>query len=506
VVLLNPTPSTFGPLLAASGDTIHACGIQPHGVWGGFVHYSRSLDGGRTWPTRELPLGYALAVTDLAAEGDLVVVLVHSPFFGPHTITSTDGGTTWALPVRVSQQSVINTATKSHVCIDGTTVNVIWAEPRPVGRVWANRSTDNGATWQPNDTRLDAGTTPHPTSTGIYGLEVIAGGAKLHALWDYYSGTGPATVHQGSGDGGVSWQAQPNLVVSGSMKAAGGDGNLLFVSPTLLQQNQRSTDGGATWAPVAVPGMVACDSVAVDGQNVLFTRLASAFAVKQLFINASRDGGVTWLPQPYTVTTDRTFVSRAFVFGDVFLVHVRFWDNELPIGSVIQSDDLGVSWRLVTDEAALGLWPSSDRLVATTVASVGSTSVWAYVLAGHTALGSGTPGTGGLVPSLDGVSLPTLGRTFTLQVGDARGGSTGAIVASFAAALPVPLGTATLYVQPPVVPLLFWTSAAGAASQSVTVPVSTTFAGLSMTSQAFVLDPVAADGFTATRALETWIN
>lgn len=58
-VLLNPTPSDFEPIIAVDGDMVHACGIQPDSFAGGFVHYSLSVDGGRTWPIREVPIAYA---------------------------------------------------------------------------------------------------------------------------------------------------------------------------------------------------------------------------------------------------------------------------------------------------------------------------------------------------------------------------------------------------------------------------------------------------------------
>jgi hypothetical protein len=40
----------------------------------------------------------------------------------------------------------------------------------------------------------------------------------------------------------------------------------------------------------------------------------------------------------------------------------------------------------------------------------------------------------------------------------------------------------------------------------VTVPSSTSLQDLTLTSQALVIDPNAAFGFAATRAIETWIK
>lgn len=505
-VLLNPTASDFNPLLVQRGATIHACGIQPDSPVAGFVHYSRSLDGGRTWPLREVPLAYASGVADFAVDGDLVVVLVHSQYLGPHTITSTNGGTTWALPVKVSQQNAFSSEASGRLHMDGTTVNVVWLESRSTGKAWSNRSIDGGATWRSVDTQLDVGMTVHPASAGSHGLEIVANGSTLHALWVHDALTGPQTLHQRSVDGGSNWLVQPTVVATSSMQSAGGDGNLLFVSRGSPLSDLRSTDGGTTWAPVSVPGMLGWQNVAVDDANVLVTRGGSSFPGYQLLLNVSRDGGATWLPSPYVIVAPSVFLTRASIVGDVFLVHVRFLFIQNPPGSVIQSGDGGVSWRLLTDEAALGLWPSEDHLMVTTRATPSSNATYAYVLAGHSALGSGTAGTGGLVPQLQAKGQPTLGRTFVLEVSDGLANSPGAVFASFAPAAPTPLGSVTVYVQQPVLPLVFTTSSLGVVTQSVTLPASAAFAGLTLTSQAFVLDPAAADGFSATRALETWIR
>ncbi|MCA8947954.1 MAG: exo-alpha-sialidase [Planctomycetes bacterium] len=504
-VLLNPTPSRFDPLVVVRGDTVHACGLQPDTGGFGFVHYSRSGDGGRWWPVRELPLAYANGVVDLAVDGEIVVVLVVSYYSGLFTITSSDGGETWALPVRVSTQSSFSETRPAALHLDGSTVNVVWLETRGPGRIWANRSLDGGATWQPTDTRLDSGISVQP-ATNSSGLVVFGDGPLVEALWVHASANGPVTLLQRSSDGGATWFTQPMVAASGGMACGGGDGNLMFVSRGSPSPDLRSTNGGASWQPVAGAGIIGWDSVAVAGSDVLVASELDLTFLQQLRLNVSRDGGATWLPSPYLIDVPNRFDCRAYIVGDLFLVHVVFPSNQAPLGAVILSADGGRNWRLLTDEAGLGLWPDESGVVVTTRASATSQSTWAYVLAGHTARGAGTPGTGGRVPQLDGVGLPVLDRVFRLAITAARADAPGVLFASFQPAVGIGIGLATLYVQAPAAPTVFWTSSLGDAEVPVAIPASTALSGLTLISQAFVLDAAAGDGFAATRAVESWIR
>lgn len=75
-----------------------------------------------------------------------------------------------------------------------------------------------------------------------------------------------------------------------------------------------------------------------------------------------------------------------------------------------------------------------------------------------------------------------------------------------------PFGAATLYVQAPIVTTAFATDGApgtagfGGAVVPVAIPVDPAFAGYTIRSQAFVLDPAVADGFAASGAVETWLR
>ncbi|MCA8974497.1 MAG: exo-alpha-sialidase [Planctomycetes bacterium] len=339
-------------------------------------------------------------------------------------------------------------------------------------------------------------------------MRVVADGPVLNVFWTRLD-TGARLAHQRSSDGGATWLPAPALLTGGALGGVAGHGSVVMAFDD-AGSVMASNDTGATWSPSVGHGIGLVKDVAVGDAGILLVGRPNA-ASHTLLMNVSADGGLTWLPVPHVVPSARLFEVTALA-TDALLVHLRFRDNFEPTGYVLQSDDGGLQWRFVTDAAGNGLHAWAGNAIAVTRTGVNGLDQLAYVMAGHTALGSGTAGTGGITPQLEGMGLPSLGRTFALSVRQARGGALGILGASFAAPVGIPFGGGTLYLAPPIVPIAFVASGvagapgAGAASSAIAVPSSTGFQGLSMTSQAFVLDPGAAAGFAATRAVETWIR
>jgi len=508
---LNPSASLLQPTLVRSGDTVHVIGITG-GLNPGFVHYARSSDGGRTWPLREVPIGHAGALGPCRCEGDRVHVVVSSYWVGPYVISSHDGGTTWMPPVRVSLQLNSQFVSSVGMHVHGNTVNVVWVEPRAGGAVWANRSLDGGITWQANDTNLDVG----PGAGAGNSAQLLGEGSVLHAFWTRT----PAMfmVHQRSLDGGATWLPAAQVVSAAPFWRAISSASLMIAadavpSGAFALQVRRSLDQGTTWTPVTGHGIADMLDFAIAGQTVLAVGKVGPWPVVTIQLNVSTDGGISWWPVPYTIPATRPLAATARVVGDALFMNITFPSGGgAALGAVIQSDDLGASWRAINGEAGLGLWTFTDSSFVVTKSSLNGTEVFAYVMEGHTVLGQGTAGTGAIVPVLRGQGLPGLGRTFSLDVESTRGGSVGAYYVTFGATATLSLGAATLYLQQPIGPFVFMTSGApgapgvGTANLPVTVPTSPSFAGLRLLSQAFVLDPVAPDGFAASRAVETWIR
>ncbi|MCA8978271.1 MAG: hypothetical protein KDC98_26320 [Planctomycetes bacterium] len=505
-VLLNPSGAGLMNMhLAQNGDTVHAAAITTAPALG-FFHYARSLDGGRSWPLREVPIGHMLALDGLAVTGDHVHVFGHDQFGGPYIMNSHDAGFSWQPPLQVSQQTLLSSVAVLHA--DGNTLNMLWTETRTGGRAWANRSLDGGLTWQPADTALDAGL-PQLATPPDHSMLLLGDGVVLNAFWVRNEAV-PVVVQQRSLDGGANWRTQPVRLYAGFVMRGGGDGAvimLLDATGALLG----SRDHGASWTPIAGHGIGYVEDVAVSATTVLLVGRPRTNSTSPLLIQASTDGGLTWLPSPYSVPVYRLYEARAHA-ADALFVHVHYRDILMPNGSALQSDDGGVHWRLVTDQAGRDLHVAQDTAIALTKTGWNGLDHLAWVMAGHTTLGNGTAGTGGIAPELEGVGLPGLGRTFSLAVHRSRGGAAGLIGVAFAPPVNVPIGSATLYLTAPIVPVRFQTSGApGTAGQGefalpIAVPAAAGLVGMPFTSQAFVLDPVAAGGFTATGAVETWIR
>ena len=507
-VLLNPTIGLDELRCARSAATLHVIGktMQPAPS---FIHYARSTDGGRTWPQREVPLAFALALGDLDVHGDHVHAAVNAFWTGPHVISSHDGGATWLPPIRVSASSNVLAAAMPLLHVDGDTVNIVWPERRDQGKYWTNRSTDGGLTWLAHDVKLGVGV-PASTADGL--PQLVAHGASLHVFW---SSVQPQTytAHQRSLDGGATWLPTAQLLTNVSLLRAAGSPEVLVITDQDATNLLGSTDQGATWTPLGGHGITRIADLTVHGSDVLMVGRLAATPASTVQLQVSVDRGVSWLPTPYLVAAARTWSATARATSDAQFVHFVFANDSFsPLGVVIQSDDFGVGWRLLAGDASRGFWASDDGGVALSKTGYSGTDVLAWVCEGHTNLGSGTAGAGGFVPELRGRGLAGLGRIFALEVGSAPGGSFGAFFTGFGPATNVPLGTATQYLQQPIVTAAFTTSGlpgvpgVGTASLPVAVPASAALSGYRLLSQAFVVDPAVADGFVATRAVESWIR
>lgn len=506
-VLLNPTAWLATPRLARAGAVVHAVGIT-EGADPYFIHYARSTDGGRTWPLREVPLAYALALGDLVVDGPNVHVVVSTRWAGPFVISSTDGGTTWAPGRRVSQESNVLYVSAPLLHASGPIQNVVWSENRATGTLWTNRSVDGGATWQAHDLNLG-----HGLPSGFDAAPtLIASGPELHVFWARQS-PAPETMYQRSTDAGATWLHRPQVLAPAAMVRAAGDQTHLMVTDAAGAYTLRSLDRGLTWTPCTGHGITQVVDLAVSGPHALLVGRRGTTYPMDVQLQVSNDAGATWRAEPYVVPLWRGANITARTTGDADFVHFEFASDQFRVpGAVIQSEDSGDHWRLVDGDAGRGLWTSDDGAIVMTRTGWNGTDVRAWVLEGHTSYGQGSPGTGGQLPSLAGRDLAGLGRTCRLVLGNARGGSVGALFTSFDALASAPFGAATLYVQAPIVTSALatdgvpGTAGVGGAEVLVTIPADPAFAGYTIRSQAFVLDPAVADGFAATRAVETWLR
>lgn len=496
--MINPghSISAGSTRVEQDGDIVHLLTFGSFGV----IRYDRSQDGGRSWAGPTIIGGQQYAGFDFSFDGTRAVIAAISAA-GVQAWASNDRGQTWSGPHVVAAQNPYHTSA-ARVHVHGASVTVTWAEHLAY-RMWANHSSDGGLTWNPSPVRIDTG-----LPAGIpNSLVKIADGADFHLFWDH-SGS---TVQQQSSDGGLTWLPTPRVVSPLRYRfLAGNPGNLIAVLPRVNPLILRSADGGATWPQVSGTGMATIQGLAVDGQTVILSGVTGGSPAFRAEINVSQDGGQTWLPSPWTLTSP-TYLLDAFpaAAGGVQYVRLRWFAAAPANQGVLQSIDFGATWRLTGGPAEIAFFPGPDRNLAIGEALYNgfpTGDYFVYAHTGHTSHGQGTAGSGGITPRLDGAGQPYPGTAFALELSSAPPGALGAFVVGFATPVNLPFGTATLHVAQPIGPFVFTASAGGEATLPIALPATPSFAGVPITSQAFVVDPGAGAGFSSTRAIETWLR
>lgn len=508
--LLNPNTLQWPPTLVQQGDRVHAFALGALTVL-----HARSLDGGRTWPLREQPLGALEAgasaftrvdVEVVARPGELLV-FGDNRYLGPQLVRSLDGGATWSQPVPIAAAAVPQTFDrmnpKAHV--EGTTLVVAWTNDTPNGRIFCNRSVDNGATWQPTDTRLDLGQ-PAPVNNG--GPHVIGYGPVVNVLW---SGAGSSACQQRSLDGGATWLQAPVILPSLlPLLTTAGSGNTLLATDA-WNHMARSTDGGASWVPVSGHGIAYFLAIAIAGPLAVAVGHNGVFPPTFL-VNTSNNGGATWQPTPLALPSPSLGVhATAIARPGELLVH---WRVPGFAGNAIRSLDAGATWHVIDGPVQGGFSPGDQRTLH--VESTNLTAVFPrhhiYVGVGSSRLGTATAGTGGVAPSLTTSGLPVRGGSTTLLGSGAIGGSLAALALSLAPPTATPLGSATIHLASLDLLLALPTSGAsgqagvGTFSAGLAIPNSQALVGTRLVAQALVVDGGSPDGFAVTNALEIWLR
>lgn len=516
--LLNPTAPLQDLRFAADGDTIHTIGLTG-GAFPHFVHYARSQDGGRSFPLREVPLAYlggaatglgsqAGVLGGLAVDGDLVLAVVTGPGTGPWLLRSADGGDHWQAPLRIYPISSSTPNLEAFVHANAGNVAVVWQESLSL---WARHSSDGGASFTSAATQLDVGVPAGRRNP----VRVRGIGAQLHVVFGPGTGSG-LVYYQCSRDGGATWLPAPQTIASGSLTSFAATPSLLVAAGAANDPLLRSRDGGQSWDSVPVPGILPGDTVrslAAHGNTILVVHTRGSVLPIPVLLQVSTDAGQTWLPQPFQLPMFRTATITAHAGPDVLQAHFRF-QNGLPPGSaLIQSDDQGVGWRLVTEAVDLGIvpLPAGALAITSTTLSLANSQWWAWVLEGHTRHGRGSPGAGAIEPQLRGEGTAGLGRTVHYGIREVVGGAS---LMCFWSAEPLgamPLAGGTFFLQQLVAGRVLVVGGAngvpgaGSAAAAVAIPNDPALAGVRLAAQAVVLDPAAVGGLALTAAVETWV-
>jgi len=290
--------------VAASGDTVHAVWHDNRdGNWE--IYYKRSTDGGTNWDS-DVRLttndGAASFFPSVASTGNDVHVVWEDNRDGNfeiYTKRSTDGGTSWDSDVRLTNDRFYSV--HPSVAVSGSIIHVVWYDQRDGNdEIYTNRSTNRGTSWG-GDLRL--------TSDGARSWypSVAASGSNVHVVWsDGRDGSDEIYIKR-STDGGASWDPDLRLTSSGagswvpSVTASGSyvhvvwedyrDGNEEIYT-------KRSTNGGTSWDGdhrlTNNSAYSEYPSVTVSGLNVHVVWQDNRDGNFEIYTNRSTNGGTSW--------------------------------------------------------------------------------------------------------------------------------------------------------------------------------------------------------------------
>lgn len=467
---LTPTSAHLASAkIIREGDTVLLLGAS-----GNRLRLGRSADGGRTWPTGLQTLLPTVSDYGFAASGQRVFLAWQADGSTTRQLgLSTNGGATFPT-VRL----LPNGRHAPQLYANGP--DVILLQLGDPSGVVAVHTGNGGATWSPT---VDLAQGLGGTNASDHDLHLIADGREIIAVWQRRTPTHHVASCR-STDGGATWSTAHTWPVNAPLLAVAAEHGRWFAQAgsTLW----RSTNHGVTWVPLPGHGFPFPKALAMHGLRMLAVESLGLNA--PLRVAASLDGGDTWSISPTTLPGWMDL--EASVVGDAMFVVVEG-------RGVHQSDDGGVTWRMVENQEMVAWHARSDGAIAVAFVTGSAPGDYVWVSEGHTRLGAGTAGTGGLVPSLRGAGLAGIGRSFSLELGQAVGGSLAAFLLTIGnASVAVLAATSGTPGQP----------GAGGAAHAITVPANPAFVGVRLVSRGYVLDAAAMPGYCTTEERESWIR
>src|SRR5262249_26726449 len=255
------------------------CAATANGVF-------KSVDAGVTWNEADNGLGtpadhFAFSIAlDPAKPGTLYAPTAHGLF------KTTDGAASWiALPIGAN-----------NVTVDVSTPDSVYAVN---GRVF--RSTDGGMTWTSSGAGLPG---------AVLGGDVAIVAVDPSSPGTIYAGMSRAGIFK-STDGGSSWRGVNAGFDAGAVRALAmdpADPAILYAGVEILGLF-RSTDHGRSWEPVVaadLPEFSTVEAIAVDPHDSRTILISTIFGPGGAY--RTTDGGVTWVPVAVPGT-------RAFAFS-----------------------------------------------------------------------------------------------------------------------------------------------------------------------------------------------
>ncbi|MFN0109330.1 MAG: hypothetical protein ACKVZH_10800 [Blastocatellia bacterium] len=252
-------------------------------------------------------------------------------------------------------------------------VHVVWYDKRDGNsQVYYKRSMDGGETWG-LDVRLseDPAWREHPA--------IAASGNHVYVVWHDARNEGLDIYFKSSADGGLTWSGEFPLTADGSSAHASiaAQGETVQIIWTGHQEGQaeiytsHSTDAGLSWVVANRLSDLSSDSwvptIAISGQQVYAAWVDTQDGNEEEYFRRSSDGGATWGPIA-RVTNSRANSWAPSLMASGNTVHLVWFDQQdSPIQPLDAEEKLNDAMRLVklpVEAAPVGVLVTNPEFAA----------------------------------------------------------------------------------------------------------------------------------------------
>lgn len=295
-----------------SSDVIHLVWEETPPLNNEEIYYKKSANGGTTWSapmrltwTSTMSMNPYIAVDSsrIHVVWNENLIVSENPNFELIYKQSADGGATWSAPKRLTY-STGGSMAYSLVVDSSSVIHVVYVDNTPGNNeIFHKRSTDGGTTWSPPKRMTwNSGSSETPRMA-------VDSGNNIHLIWSNFISSAADIFYKQSTDNGLTWSAPKRLTWSAnsafnpSFAADSGSGLYIAWDEGATSNHEiyfkNSADSGTTWLPPkrmtwnAGRSWVPC--ITADGATgvyiVWIDQPASDF---EIFFKGSTDSGTNW--------------------------------------------------------------------------------------------------------------------------------------------------------------------------------------------------------------------
>lgn len=284
-----------------------------------------------------------------------------------------------------------STSAEPRLCCNGLNVYAVWQDDRNGNEdIYLNVSRDGGLTWGAGDIRLDTGDAAG--SARSLNPDICCDGDRVYVVWHDDRNGANDIYFNASFDGGATWQPSATRVDHGTAGSAvsefpqvccaGLDVYVAWLDQRLAAPRRdvftnASTDGGATWGANDVridtrdgdsDGLRICCA----GQNVYAVWSDKRNGAPDIHYNSSANGGATWQASDVRLDTGdiagRGASLNPQICCDGLDVYVAWQDDRNDLGGNQQifahnSADGGVTWPVAPRRVDNGTGDADDPVL-----------------------------------------------------------------------------------------------------------------------------------------------